>query len=216
MNDDVKKNKILLYIGLPVLGIVVAIILIVVLIPHNDALLVASVAPADSTITIDGHNYRNGFLRNLPPGHYTATISREGFTSKEVELDLENGVIKRLNEYLIQDDKGFEYYESDMESLLSLREYAESNEDAEVKAFLEEYDRKKSIKDLLPIKYTEEFDGEYYEVTYLDDDPYCTRNYCLGIRTSSDRYTDLMITALKAHGFNYDDYEVVDYSDGCD
>ena len=217
-NDTNNAKRKMLMIGLPVVGVLVilTVVLMTALMPHNSANLVISVAPADATVTIGQKDYKNGIVRDLAPGHYTATVSKEGFETKMVELDLENDGITYLREYLAQSEDGFDYYEADLESLLYLREYASTHDDKTVKEFLEDYDKRLSIRDELPIVFKEETTGDYYEVYYRDDEPDCEWNYCLEIKTSSDAYEDLALSVLRIRGYNPDDYMIIHNSDRCD
>lgn len=205
-----------------ILLICVAVILlltmsVVILRPRNDANLVVSVAPTDAEIMIAGQVYDNGVFRNLAPGHYAAKISKEGFESKSVEFDLKNGEIVYLNEYLTQPDVGFGYYETDNNSLLVLREYAEThNEDVSLKEFLGNYDKKKAIMNFLPLEYKDEMTGGFYKVDYMEKNLTCKNNYCITISTSDDIYTEAAYAAMKAHGYDLNDYTIIDLSDRCD
>lgn len=201
------------------LAIVVIIVVGVLLwTPRNNASLVVSVAPVDADVVINGQTYDgNGVFRNLAPGHYVAVVSKEGFEDKMVEFDLENDKIVYLNEYLMQSDSGFDYYETDSDSLLVLREYAEKHEeDTELKEFLEDYDKKKVILDILPLKYKDEVTNGFYIVDYMEKNVTCKTTYCITISTSDDVYTDAAFAAMKAHGFDLKDYNVIDLSDRCD
>ena len=205
-----------LYVLVLAIGVITIIIVIIILMPRRNAHLAINVAPADATIVINDQQYSNGVFDNMLPGHYNVIISKPGFETKTVEIDLKSDEVVYLNEYLVQPDWNFEYYETDLESLLSLREYADSHEDAKVKAFLENYDKKSVIRDILPLEYKEELTGDYYKIADMEKNYSCSRNYCIIIESSSDIYYELALSVLRNHGYNPDDYEIVYYYDGCD
>ena len=206
-----------LVVLLVTLVLMILILGVMILAPRNHANLAVSVAPVDADVLINGQAYENGMFRNMAPGHYTAVISRNGFGSKTVEFDLKNGEIVYLNEYLTQPELGFDYYETDKDSLLVLREYLSSHEgDGELKVFLEDYDRKKSVRDILPLEYEDEVTGGFYLVDFREESPACKKSYCLAISTSDDIYWELALTALRIQKYNPEDYEIIDVSDRCD
>ena len=189
----------------------------VVLKPQNNANLLVNVAPTDAKIVIAGQAYGNGMLRNMAPGHYVADIMKDGFESKTIEFDLKNDEVVFVNEYLIQPDLGFDYYETDSGSLLVLREYAEAHEDdAELKSFLENYEKKRTIVNILPLEYKDEITGGFYKVDYMEKNLACKKNYCITISTNDDIYTEAAFAAIKAHGYDLNDYTIIDLSDRCD
>ena len=210
-----KRKETWIVISIVVVAILV-VVLVLVLKPHNSANLSISVAPADAKITIDGNDYTNGLYREMAPGQYTATISKDGFEEKTVNLELKNDEVTRISEYLKQLEQGLDYYETDSNSLLALREYADTHEDAEVKKFLEEHDRKLRIKEILSIEYEEELTGDFYVVDYLENSPGCVKSFCLTVNASSDAYVETAFSVLKIHGYDAKDYEIVNISDGCD
>ena len=198
---------------------VVALIIasVIVLSPHNNAVLVVSVAPVDAEVLIGQEAYENGTFRNMAPGHYTVVISKDGFEGKTVELELKNDEVVYLNEYLAQSDSDFDYYETDRASMMVLREYSGSHEeDVELKTFLEDYDKKKTIEELLPLEYEDEETDGFYELDFLEGSSMCKKSYCLTISMSDDIYKDLALTTLKVHGYDPEDYEIIDVSDSCD
>lgn len=209
-------SKRFLVIASSIIGLMIIMIIVVfLLVPRNNANLVISVTPVGSTIKIGQKEYSNGVFRGLPAGHYAATIEKEGFESKTVELNLENDGITYLNEYLVQSDGSLGYYETDSESLLLLREYSSRYEDEKVKTFLENYDKKRSIRDVLPIEHKEPGVGDYF-IRYSEDYPGCKKIYCLEIGASDTIYYQSALSVLKIHGFEPDDYEIIDVSDRCD
>ena len=217
--DRVKQffKKSWLYIVLLIVGVVVIVAIVMAVMPKKNAALVISIAPVDATVIIDGERYWNGAYGDMAPGHYSAIISKDGFAGKAIEFDLANDEITYLNEYIVQPKDKFDYYETDTESLLALREYASSHEDEQVEAFLKDYDRKLSIREMLPIEYDEESNDEYYKIYFRDDGMYgCEKIYCIEIKTSSGAYTDLAFSILRIHGYNPEDYQIIDTSDGCD
>lgn len=212
--NGIKRHLVLLFVV--VLSLVGVVILVLLLIPKNSSSLVISVAPVDASITINNKSYSNGVFSNMAPGHYTAMISKDGFETKYVGFDLKNDEITTLSEYLVQSDQKMDYYESDAESLFVLREYASLHEDETAKTFLEEYDKKRSVKNFLPIEYAVAGTGDYYRIIFRENDSACEKNYCIEIGANNAYYNEAAITVLKDHGYNIDDYQIVYTFDGCD
>lgn len=85
------------------------------------------VAPVDASVTIDGEDYNNA-VYEMEPGHYTATITRDGFKSVTVDFDLEKNKTAGLYLYLEPSDGDWGYYglaknQASMEALLRLNNY---------------------------------------------------------------------------------------------
>lgn len=211
-----KQHLLVVSLALSIM-VVLIIVGLIFLTPHNNAIMIVNVAPIDAEVSVGQGVYRNGTFENMVPGHYIVTISKEGFDSKTVEFDFENDKIVYINEYLVQPNLDFDYYETDKDSLLVLREYSMLHEgDVGLESFLKEYDRKKTIEDVLPLEYEDETTGGFYNVSFIEGNSVCKKSYCLTINASDDIYKELAFTVLKNHGFTPEDYEIVDISDSCD
>ena len=91
------------------------------------AFLDVLVAPVDATVTINGEEYRNA-VYEMEPGHYTATIAKDGFKPVTAEFDLEKDKTAGLYLYLEPSDGSWAYYEqaknqASLEALLRLNNY---------------------------------------------------------------------------------------------
>ena len=105
-----------------------------------------SVAPSFAKIEINGQTYTNG-VHEFEPGEYEATISADGFESKKVKVTVEKEKSAKLSDYLLNTEEGLAYFERSEADLRSL----EAVDKAEVKEFLDDYSKKVSIREVLPI-----------------------------------------------------------------
>lgn len=90
------------------------------------------VTPVDASVVIDGEVYNNA-MYEMEPGHYTATIVREGFKTVTADFDLEKGKTAGLYLYLEPSDGDWGYYElannqASLEALLRLNNYNSEGE----------------------------------------------------------------------------------------
>ena len=106
-----------------------------------------SFAPTQAVLTIDGTDYRTGTYE-FEPGKYTGELHCEGFTSKNVEIDVKNKEVTMVSDYLVNKEEGLIYFEkhaADIEVLRSI------SNDEEVSNFLTSYDQKISLMGYLPL-----------------------------------------------------------------
>ena len=91
------------------------------------AFLDVLVAPVDATVMINGEEYRNA-VYEMEPGHYTATVAKDGFKTVTAEFDLGKDKTAGLYLYLEPSDGNWNYYEqaknqASLEALLRLNNY---------------------------------------------------------------------------------------------
>lgn len=120
------------------------------------------VAPVDANVVIDGEVYNNA-VYEMEPGHYTATIAREGFKTVTADFDLEKGKTAGLYLYLEPSDGDWGYYElaknqASLEALLRLNNYNSEGEAwwPEISPIQEKSGAKKvvekyKVKSILPV-----------------------------------------------------------------
>lgn len=130
-----------IYVGAAVLfaaiiTMVLVIFLVIVPLVKNVtrlAFLDILVAPVDASVMINGEEYRNA-IYEMEPGHYTATITKEGFNEVVLDFDLEKNKTAGLYLYLEPSNGDWGYYEqaknqASLDALLRLNNY---NSDGEV------------------------------------------------------------------------------------
>lgn len=194
-----------------VLGVAVIVLLVAVVVVANvkSAKLVIQVAPSGATIKIGGRDYGNETIEGMWPGHYTAMISKDGFESKIVEFDLRSHETTILSEYLLGLEGGLGVYEFSADDLYWLRQYADANENEAVSEFISEHDKRKTIKDVLPLYDIDKGTGNSYYVFYKEGADECQRIYCLEIGANTRSYTGGALQGVRAHGYNPEDYEII-------
>ncbi|MBR2710748.1 hypothetical protein IKF02_03970 [Candidatus Saccharibacteria bacterium] len=112
--------------------IFITLIIFILIIPSIEyigrpAFLDVLVTPLDSVVQINGEIYSNG-VYEFEPGIYFANISKDGFESKTIEIELEKNKTTSLYIYLEQNDGGWEYYqerynEQSLDALLKINGY---------------------------------------------------------------------------------------------
>ena len=124
-----------IYIGAAALfAIIITTVLVIFLIivpaiknANRPAFLDILVAPVDANVMISGEEYRNA-VYEMEPGHYTATITKEGFNEVTVDFDLEKNKTAGLYLYMEPTDGNWDFYEKkenqdSLEALLRLNNY---------------------------------------------------------------------------------------------
>ena len=171
-----------------------------------------SVAPSFAKIEINGQTYNNG-VHEFEPGEYEAVISADGFESKKVKVTVEKEKSAKLSDYLLNTEEGLAYFERSEADLRSL----EAIDKAEIKEFLDDYRKKVSIREVLPIDASYDMaaalglpGNELYEQTVKDgsNDPRCKKAFCLlvtGYKLNEAKIRE----AVSAKGYNLANYEVI-------
>ena len=124
-----------IYIGAAALfAIIITTVLVIFLIivpaiknANRPAFLDILVAPVDANVMISGEEYRNA-VYEMEPGHYTATITKEGFNEVTVDFDLEKNKTAGLYLYMEPTDGNWDFYkkkenQDSLEALLRLNNY---------------------------------------------------------------------------------------------
>lgn len=226
-----------IYVGAVALFVaIIAVVLIVFLVvvpsiknADRPAFLDILVAPVDANVVIDGEEYNNA-VYEMEPGHYKATVSRDGFNSVDLEFDLEKNKTAGLYLYLEPSSGDWDFYEktknqASLDALLRLNNY---NSDGAMwwpavrpiqeKDGAKEIAAKYSVKSILPVNVS--LCGETatrmtcnairVEYEYARK---CDNGLCLVI---SGRSKELPSEALKeirekfaAGGFDFDNYHYI-------
>ena len=210
-----KHYKIFIAVVIGVILLAIGVIIVVPIMQENSrpTILEISIAPSTAKIEIGGKFYHNG-AEVFEPGKYDVKVSQEGFTSKTVQVDVKAHQQTTLTTYLINKEEGLAYYERSAVDLQTLRLNKDSEE---VAKFLEAYDKKVKIREILPInasynlKDTNPNMSNYMIFMNIADgstNDKCHYAFCLvvtGDRKNEKRVQEM----LKINGYNHEDYEII-------
>ena len=193
------------------IGIIFCIILIIYTSLHHEfskkTYLSVQLAPSSAILTLENSNeeLRTGTYE-LPPGHYTGTISADNFTPKTLEFDVKPRQSNSLNEYIIHDKEGLSFFEKSAANISILRQV---KDDQDVTNFLDAYDHKASIYDELPL-YSPYTDAKPIVITITDgrDNTQCLSTLCITTTEQDESLNDTR-TVLANSGYSIDDYNVI-------
>ncbi len=164
-----------------------------------------NVVPGIATASINGQIYRNGIYR-ISPGTYTATLSAEGFVSKDVIIEVQKNQTSKIATYLDNEENGMNYIEQSEADLKLLQNVDEP----QAINFLKAYNRKISLQDQLPINASYEANGQQLTQTIANGtyDSRCDSTFCLLISSYGPPNLDVIKDSLSNLGYNLDDYIV--------
>lgn len=210
-------RPIMITVGVVIAACLVGIIAVIIhnLMPEK-TLVSINVAPTEATVTIDGREYHNGTYE-IKPGQYQVSISADGFDPKIVNLDIKPHQTTPLSTYLVNKKEGLAYFEKSAADLQVLN----SITDQEIQDFMQQYRKKISIKDQLPISVrynaaqgstTEGRSLDFQTVSDGTSRSDCSMAFCLLVSATygiSAPDEASVRAALSNLGYNYDDYEVI-------
>lgn len=206
----IKNHK--LISGLIIANFLAIIIIIIVIMVHHakTATIDILVAPRDATVTLNGKKYNNLEQHDILPGNYHVEIFMDNMQSKSYDIIMENNGFARIHDYLLDNDGGYDYYLSHPDDASTLANIISDN-DQSAQKFIEKYQQKYSIIELLPIDYdayTDDF-AYYYQYTIDQDDREdCPKVVCLVIRDYTGGSEDLAKNKIKELGYDLNDYEI--------
>lgn len=210
-HSKLKKN-IFLFLLTPIL--ITAILIPLVIVGQKSATLNIDIAPLYATVSIDDKTYSNHSKVKLKPGNYSATISAPDFEPQSINFSLSRHENFDLRTYLLDSNSDLSYYETNSDDLYYLREYLHNHSDDELlSTFLTEYDKKRSVRNILPLYDIDQSTGESYYIFFETSLPTCNRLYCLQIGASSKTVFPTALAQLRSHGYNPDDYQIIYKSD---
>lgn len=204
--DFIKKHP--LSIAAALFGIIVVVIIILYVIDSGKtASLEALIAPSNATITINGKSYKNGTYR-VEPGTFTAKIEKEGFTSKELSVELQSGKTTKVYDYLVPLDGDMSWYKNHPEEALLLNSVGDAKADYNSKTYVKKY----PVIDVLPIIYAK-YSDDYstYTEFRIDGGEFddCPEKFCIKITDTTGGNYDFALDILHQKGFNPDDYKIL-------
>ena len=172
--------------------------------------LTVQFAPASAHLELynQGRSLTNGTYE-LPSGTYTGILTADGFQPKDVTITVNAHQVNNYTDYLVNLSKGLSYFEQNASDIATIRSI---QNDPDITSFLEAYDYKASIYDLLPLtiswlKYPN--DAPMYNLTISNgiNHPECTGTLCLATSGPKEDTIELA-NALAERGYNINDYEV--------
>ena len=92
--------------------VLVAMVVIMVVNAMKTAVINISVTPLDAVVTVDGHEYENGWSYRLMPGEHEVVISHEGFVTKTFNVEIGSDEIANMTAYLVGEGEfeGFVFF----------------------------------------------------------------------------------------------------------
>ncbi|MBR6532312.1 hypothetical protein IKT64_00870 [Candidatus Saccharibacteria bacterium] len=201
---DQKRKKLIIIAAVAVVVILLTVVIIKKIIGTPVELRIM-VAPASSKIEIDGKTYENGSYE-IRDGKHKAIISKEGFTTQEIEFIARANEMARVETYLIQNDGGEDWYETHPEDD-GIRWFVVESQSQERTNAL--YD-KNPILNKLPIT-VEYYSKNYtshtkYEITAKINDDYSA--FTIEISDYTGGNQDNALDKIREAGFNPDNYTI--------
>ena len=141
-------RKILIALGglIAIAGIVALVFLIIN--RNKNMTLSILVAPTGAKITINGKEYTNGNYQEFPASKISVTIERDGFDTKELELEGGSNKVVKIQTYL--ETQNLEKYREMGDSYRVLRLIADYS-DTKISNFITESNKIEEIKYKLPV-----------------------------------------------------------------
>ncbi|MBR3157309.1 hypothetical protein IKF20_02695 [Candidatus Saccharibacteria bacterium] len=190
------------------LNVVAILVTILVLVIHSakTATVNIYVAPSEAVIELNGRSYSNFESYNLIPGDYHAKISMEGMQTKEFDFELYEGEFKRIKDYLLDENGGFDYYLKNPDDISVL---AQATDDESVHAFIDEFEAMASILNKLPLEYYDRSDPEKPIGVYIEqsEDTCMEKAICLVVY-GGEKNREIALELIREAGYNPDDYEI--------
>lgn len=210
MFNFIKKHKVAsVLVFVDIVAILIAILVVVI---HNakSATIDILVAPSEAVIKLNDEKYDNFGTYNVEPGDYHVVISMDGMQTKEYDISLADGEYTRVWSYLLDMDGGFDYYWEHPDEVVYLADVA----DEKAKLFVEEFERMQSIREVLPLTFSNTYDQDATEVVSISIDwgegDECEKKvYCLIINDYTGKNTEKALNMIREAGYDPDDYELV-------
>lgn len=197
------RNLILILVNILLLF---AIIITVIVSASKNAILTIITVPSDATVLIGGTEYLTGTYKFFP-GEVAATIEKEGFDTKEVNLTLEANANNRLFVYLTKNGE-LSYIRDNSTDFETLRQISNISDDEFLKSFVEDYDDEQSLKNFLPIYYEDIENLQFFSISY-ETNKCKEKIFCLLISDVMEGNRTFAIDLLKKYGYSSPEYEII-------
>lgn len=197
---------------------IIAIVAVAIVNSLRTAVIEFNVTPVNSVISVNGDSsYSNGSYRFFP-GTYEITVSREGLDPKTFILELGNNDIQTVALFL-SNNGNFDFYElkENYSSFAKLAEIASAannltiDHDTSAEKFIEEFNRKTSIDQILPLEYQFVDDTNYGANSFfaINENPNCIYNgLCLIVSPIINASEDQILEFIRTNGYNPNDYQI--------
>lgn len=204
-----KRQKIIFISTIIGIILILTIPIVIYLISSQySAILTTVIAPSSATLTINDKTYHINSDLHFKPQNIKATISAEGFETKEITLDLPANETSTLAVYLTPNDGDLSYYYNNPneQKLFSRINDIQATEQAA------SYREKYPITALLPISIVEVDKSTYSMKEYrIDVGEFtdCKTDFCLKITDMTGGNQSAAYNKLRENGYNPDDYEII-------
>lgn len=188
------------------LAIAIIIVTIAIFNTFKSSTLDILVAPASATVTIDNKIYKNG-THKFYPGTYHVKIEKENFTTKELDITLNNNEISTLYTYLLESDGSYSWYLSHKDDSMLLTKIGDKTSENLAKSYLETYNITKD----LPIIYANYDSSWNYTEFRIDGGNFseCKTDFCLKISDTTGGNYNAALSILKDKGYDPSTYEIL-------
>lgn len=160
------------------------------------------VAPYGAKVKIDGVEV-DGSTRFYPKKNVEVEISKDGFLSKKINIDLESNKTALVHTYLLDEKNGFDKYRENIHDYDALRLVA----DEAAKDFIYKTDKAKSINQILPIETVVGVETTTLYEVEGDELKKCPTFLCL--RVEGVNNNDYIKKLLNEYGYNFNDYSFI-------
>lgn len=215
MFNLIRRHKVAsVVVSIDIIAILV-VILAIVLHQSRTATIDILIAPSAAEISLNGKRYDNFSSHNVMPGDYHAVVEMEGMETKEFDFSVQDGELRRVWDYLLDDEDGFSYYLTHTDEVATLKQVAD---DEKAKTFLAKYDKLNSINTVLPLTYSNTYDLDATEIVSIsinwgEEENCSAQNFCLTVSDYTGKNHEKALSMIREAGYDPDDY-VVQYEEG--
>ena len=161
------------------------------------------VAPYGAKVKIDGVEV-DGSTRFYPKRDVEVEISKDGFASKKMKVDLEANKTTLIHTYLLDEQNSLNRYRENIHDYDVLRLVA----DETAKEFIYKTDKAKSINEILPIELIVGADPTtLYQINEDELEKKCKTFLCLKVDGINNN--DRIKAVLNKYGYNFEDYSYI-------
>lgn len=206
MDEKMRKRIMMALICGGAVILLLVLIFLSIIMSKPTAMLDILVAPTTAKVVVDGKEYKNGTYK-FEPGEVKVVISKDGFVSQEVNLELREGETAKLYTYLLPVDGDFSWYLSHEEDMMLLNTIGDAiaHEEGSV------YAAENPIIEVLPIIFAE-YDANWnYTEFRIDGGKFdeCNNPFCLKITDATGGNYEMALGLIREKGFNPDDFEII-------
>ncbi len=206
MEENKKIKRLAITAGIFVFAIILVSAIFIVARARFSATLDLVVAPASAEVMIDGKKYENGKYE-FEPGEKTVVITKEGFESQEMTVNLIANETTKLYTYLLPADGSYAWYLEHEDDMMLLNTIGDAEAAKAGKAYLE----KNPIVAVLPIVYAN-YDSDWNYTEYrIDGGSFdgCKTEFCLKITDTTGGNYEAALEVIRGKGFLPEDFEIL-------